>query len=272
MSLEHLFSKLYSLLKRLDRASSRLLRDGLEALAESGDPGYALQEATRIEPWGYYSEPRPSFPGFHRECIGTEVRLPPPLQETHVNVFDAIRERRSRREYSSEPISLDELATILFYAAGVTGYDEGWPLRTYPSAGGLQPIEIYVNALHVEGLEPALYYYHPFRHVLCALRDSIPGDRLAHICLDQEHVAAAPVSLIITAVYSRSASKYRARAYRYIHIDAGAVMQNIYLAVEALGLATVAVGAFYDHMLCRELGIDCRWEIPMLVMPVGKKT
>ncbi len=271
MQLESLFSKLRRLLSRLDRSSARLLLDGLRALAETGDPGYALQEATRIEEWGYYSEPKPRFPGFHHECRGRAIPLPEPMRMSRVDVLEAIRSRRSRREYSGEPLGLTELSTLLFHAAGVTGYELGWPMRTYPSAGGLQPVELYVNIVNVEGVEPALYYYHPARHALCRLRDPIPPERLTHICLDQEHVGEAPASIIITAVYARSASKYRARAYRYIHIDAGAVMQNIYLAAEALGLATVAVGAFYDHMLCEELSVDCRWEIPLLVMPVGRR-
>ena len=271
MTLDGLFSKLRRLLSRLDRASSRLLRDGLQALADTGDPGYMLQETTRIEDWGYYAEPRPRFQGFYHDCGGDIIELPEPLMDSGVDVLKAIRSRRSRREYSDEPLALQELGTILYHAVGVTGYELGWPLRTYPSAGGLQPVELYVNAVNVEGLERALYYYHPARHALCRLRDAIHPSRLAHICLDQEHVAAAPAALIVTAVYSRSASKYRARAYRYIHVDAGAVMQNVYLAAEALGLATVAVGAFYDHELCREIGIDCRWEIPLLVMPVGRR-
>ncbi len=81
----------------------------------------------------------------------------------------------------------------------------------------------------------------------------------------------APALLILTAMYSRTASKYGARAYRYIHVDLGAVMQNVYLVAEALGLATVAVGAFYDREVCKLLGIDCRWEIPVLIMPIGKR-
>ncbi len=272
METRNLCEALYSLLERLPRSDARLLTEGLAALCETGDPGYALQVATRIEEWGYYRNPRPSFPGFFKPCeTGVEEPLPEPLHASGVDVLEAIRRRESRREYSDEPLSLEELSTILFHAAGVRGYELGWPLRTYPSAGGLQPAELYVNAFRVEGLDPAFYHYQPRRHTLCKLRDPIPPDRLAHLALDQEH-AVSPATLIITAVYSRTASKYGARGYRYIHLDIGAVMQNVYLAAEALGLATVAIGAFYDEELCRELGVDCRWEIPMLIMPLGRRS
>ncbi|AEM39776.1 SagB-type dehydrogenase domain protein [Pyrolobus fumarii 1A] len=249
-----------------------MLARGLSVLCETRDPGLALQESTAIERWGYYGEPRPEFPGFFKRlACAARVRLPEPLGASGVDVLEAIRRRESRREYGDMPVSLEQLSTLLFYAAGVRGYELGWPLRTYPSAGGLQPVEVYVNAWSVEGLEPGLYHYDAERHELCLLGEPIPRDRLASICLDQEHAGDGSLALIITAVYARTASKYGARGYRYIHLDAGAVVQNVYLVTEALGLATVVIGAFYDHELCNELGIDCRWELPMAVMPVGTR-
>lgn len=74
---------------------------------------------------------------------------------------------------------------------------------------------------------------------------------------------------MLTIVYSRTASKYGVRAYRYALMDAAFAGENIYLASEALGLGTVAVGAFYDEMICRLLRVDCEWEYPVLVFPVG---
>ncbi len=267
--LDDICALLENLLTRLSRAEAALLLDGLRALCETMDPSMLLQESTRIEEWGYYRHPRPRFPGFFKPCRGGETSLPEPIAEAGVDALRAIRERRSRREYRWEPLTPEELSTILYHAVGIRGYELGWPLRVYPSAGGLQPVEVYVNALLVEGVEPGLYHYNPRGHTLCKLRGPIPPERLQHLALDQEH-AAAPATLILTAVYARTASKYGARGYRYAHLDTGAVMQNVYLAAEALGLATVAIGAFYDHELCRELGIDCRWEIPMLIMPLGR--
>ena len=95
--------------------------------------------------------------------------------------------------------------------------------------------------------------------------------RLADICLEQEHVGEAPAAVILTTYYQRTASKYHARGYRYALLDTGAAMENLYIAAEALGLATVAVGAFYDRELCRLLGIDCYTEFPSIVMPVGRR-
>ena len=72
-------------------------------------------------------------------------------------------------------------------------------------------------------------------------------------------------------MYPRTASKYGHRSYRYVHWDVSFAGENVYIAVEALGLATTAVGAFYDEDICRLLGIDCVIEIPMLIFPVGRR-
>ena len=37
------------------------------------------------------------------------------------------------------------------------------------------------------------------------------------------------------------------RGYRYVHFEAGAVGQRLYLAAEALGLGATGIGAFYDN-------------------------
>lgn len=60
---------------------------------------------------------------------------------------------------------------------------------------------------------------------------------------------------------------------RYVLLDAGAVMENIYVVATGLGgLGVRAVGAFYDEELCRFLGIDCVEEFPVLLMLIGKET
>ncbi len=58
---------------------------------------------------------------------------------------------------------------------------------------------------------------------------------------------------------------------RYVLLDAGAVMENMYLAAMGLGLGVRAVGAFYDNELCGFLGIDCVEEFPVLLMLIGKE-
>ena len=53
-----------------------------------------------------------------------------------------------------------------------------------------------------------------------------------------------------------------------MHIEVGHAGQNIYLQVVALGLATVAIGAFDDKKVREVLRLDKRYK-PLYIMPVG---
>jgi SagB-type dehydrogenase family enzyme len=92
---------------------------------------------------------------------------------------------------------------------------------------------------------------------------------LAHAALDQEFVYEAPVDIIICAVSSRTVSGYGGRGERYVHMEVGHAGQNIYLQATALGLATVAVGAFHDEQVRQALRLDEQYK-PLYIMPLGK--
>lgn len=251
----------------------RRLVGGLEKAAEKGDPSAVYHEVSKLSRDYFGSNLRLEFPGYFKEYRGVECTpLPKPLASSGADVLEAIRSRRSRREYGSEPLTLDELSTILFHTNGVVGRAWwGGPKRPYPSAGARQPVEVYVSVKNVKGLGQGLYHYNARRHCIESLSPGDHSKRLSSIALDQDHVEEAPAVLILTAVYPRTGSKYGNRSYRYVHWDVGFAGENVYLTCEALGLATVAVGAFYDDELCGFLGIDCEEEIPMLLFPVGRR-
>jgi len=270
-SIEQIINRLK---RRLGDATLQRLLEGLELAAEHGDPCHAYLRPSYLEP-GYYGDAL-SYRwdrSYYKEYTGTgRVSLPPPLEVSGTDALQALRSRRSRRDYSSGSLSLEEVSTILYYTVGITGRAWwGGPKRVYPSAGALQPIEAYITVRNVEGLDKGLYHYHPGEHVLELLSEGDYSRRLARASLDQDHVAAAAATVILTAVYTRTASKYGHRSCRYIHLDAGFAGENVYIVVEALGLATVAVGAFYDLEICEILGVDCVTEIPMLLFPIGKR-
>jgi len=248
--------------------------EALDAAAEYVDPARFYHRLSVLEPGFYGGEPPvPEFPEYFKAYPGApRVPLPQPPQLAEVDLFEAVRERRSRRVYSSEPLGLGEVGALLYYTVGVTGRAWwGGPKRAYPSAGALQPVEAYLVASRVSGVEPGVYHYHPGLHELELLAAGDYSGALEAACLGQEHVGAAPASVVLTVYYARTLSKYGWRAYRYAMMDAGFAGENLYLAAEALGLATVAVGAFHDAEVCSILGVDCVWELPVLVFPVGRR-
>ena len=81
-------------------------------------------------------------------------------------------------------------------------------------------------------------------------------------------IAQAPVSLVISAVYSRTKRKYGRRGIRYADIEAGCAAQNIFLMAVSLGLDAGIVGAFEDHKVRLLTGAGEESQ-PLLIMPIG---
>lgn len=234
------------------------------------DPGLSCDLLFRHYRGEEWREPEGPMPPIDRRVgAGPFVPLPEP-KLGRLSLADVITRRRTIRDYAADPISLDELAALLFYSAGVTGWEGGWPLRATPSAGGLQPIEVYVYANRVAAVEKGIYRYDFIRHRLEGISLGNYSASLASAAMDQEHVARAAAVFILTAYYARTRWKYWKRALRYVLLDAGAVMEHLYLVATALGLGACAVGAFYDEEICGLLRLDCRSEFPVMMVTVGR--
>lgn len=218
-----------------------------------------------------------------QQSSGDLIPLTTPRHSSETSVEQALSARRSIREFAEDSLALDQIAQLLWAAQGVTAAvgkpamwrDEWGPwrggVRTAPSAGALYPLEVYLVAGHVAGLAAGLYRYVPGDHALERLRTGDLRRGLAEVALRQAAIANAPAALVITGVYQRSAAKYGERATRYVHIEVGAVGQNVYLQAETLGLGTVFIGAFRDEAVQVALGLPADHE-PFAIMPVGHRT
>jgi SagB-type dehydrogenase family enzyme len=196
--------------------------------------------------------------------------LPPPGDPRGLLTEEAIRRRRSRRDYLDRPITLDELSRLLYHTDGINDERWGTQLRAAPSAGALYPIEIYVVVHRVDGLAPGLYHYAFRDHALHRLRE---GDLRAQIVthgLAQAFLGQAGVVLVFTAVFQRLRWKYQERAYRYALLEAGHLGQNLYLSATSMGMGACAVGAFRDDGLNALLGVDGKREAALYLLAGGK--
>jgi len=198
-----------------------------------------------------------------------QIYLPPPSQKGGVSLEEAIARRRSVRDFTPESISQLQLSQILWATQGISNT---WGrYRTVPSAGATYPLEIFVvcGRNGVDGIDDGIYHYNIDSH---SLTRHYAGDvrlELSRAALDQEFIYQAPVDIVICALYERTAMRYGARTERYVHMEVGHAGQNIYLQATALGLATVAIGAFYDEQVREVLRLDKPFK-PLYIMPVGR--
>jgi SagB-type dehydrogenase family enzyme len=206
--------------------------------------------------------------GDGKEGTTQMVRLPDPQLKGDVSVEEAIRNRRSRRSFTPEALTLEELTQVLWAAQGVT--ERGGRKRAAPSAGATYPMQLFVavGANCVRELQPGIYRYLPGDH---ALEPRTQGDVRQHIAaaaLGQDFLAVAPVSILMAADYERTTGRYGSRGVRYVAMEAGHIGQNIYLQAEALRLGTVAVGAFDDKGLAGAFRLPQELQA-LYLMPVG---
>jgi SagB-type dehydrogenase family enzyme len=225
-------------------------------------PSHRLDFGTKPDDFKLYNDPL------------KQLHLPRDFEFELDDFKHILIDRRSRRHFAKEPVSLQELSTLLKYTSGISGDDfddAGFNFRHVPSAGGLYPYETYVIANNVESLENGLYHYNVPAHALDLLKEGDIGPRIAAICLDQAMARQAAAVLAWTAAVPRSQWKYLQRCYRYIFMDLGHLGQNFYLVAEALQLAACTIGALYDDEGNDLLGIDGIDESLSYVGVVGRR-
>lgn len=185
----------------------------------------------------------------------------------------AIEARRTIRAYEDTALSLAETAYLLWVSQGVKRVSKRpSTARTVPSAGARHAFETYLLANRVENLTPGLYRYAAIEHGLLPLEAAADiAERIAHACLDQSQVTSSAATFIWVAVVERMFWRYVERGYRYLHLDAGHVCQNLALGAEQVGCGICPIAAFDDELLNKTLGLDGEGMFVVYLATVGKK-
>ncbi len=231
--------------------------------------GDKYHKMTKYSPTRIWSGARPARrPPLYKEYKDAKtvsVKVEPP----EGSLWQALKDRRSRRTFKSEPISLQSLSRLLWAAQGATAEAGPVTLRTAPSAGALYPIETYLVVNRVEDLDPGVYHYNIKKTALELVKKGTMGKDLAEAALGQGMCARAAAVFCFTAVVDRCKWKYAQRAYRYIYMDAAHICANVYLAAEDIGIGCCAMGAFFDDEVNEILGVDGESETNVYLAAVG---
>jgi len=156
-----------------------------------------------------------------------------PSKMNRMDLFDAIKNRRSIREFKSDPVPETLLKEILEAAQ--------WA----PSAGNCHARDFIV------------------------VKNPEVKRRLCEAALKQSFIEEAPVDIVVCANEERSAAVYGGRGRNlYCILDAAAAVQNMLLAAHALGLGACWVGAYSDEEVARTLHLP-EWVRPIAIIPIG---
>lgn len=184
------------------------------------------------------------------------VSLASPRTEGGMPLMDALRERKSVREFSGEALSDRQFSDLLWAAFGINRPEKGG--RTAPSAMNRQEIDVYVATAD------GLYLYDARGHRLIQ-----EGTRdIRALTGQQPFVAEAPVNLIYVADYGQMGDAGSEEKAFYSAADAGAISQNVYLFCASEGLATVVRASIDSPALAKAMGLRNEQRI-VLAQSVG---
>ncbi|MGH7833644.1 MAG: hypothetical protein ACREQK_08365 [Candidatus Binatia bacterium] len=132
------------------------------------------------------------------------------------------------------------------------------------------PIEAYMVCTDLPDIEAGIYYFHKEEFALRRLRAGDYRPELAGAAGDNQAVAAAPVSIVLSAVFDRTVWRDHARAYRSCLLDCGVVAADL-LTVMATGQIPCSVElGFVDSKVNHLLGLDGHGEASLSLLPLGR--
>jgi SagB-type dehydrogenase family enzyme len=183
-----------------------------------------------------------------------DIALPKPKTTGGKPLMEALNVRRTDRSFATQELTQQQISDLLWAANGVNRPNG---MRTAPSAGNSQEIDIYVF------LKTGVYFYDAAANKLVQKSKT---DARKNVGM-QPFVEVAPVVLVFVGNLDKIA-RYRPEDQTfYTATDVGYVSQNVYLYAASEGLATVALGMIKRDEITDLLKL--KNAKPLLGQPVG---
>ncbi len=191
-----------------------------------------------------------------------------PFAVKNDSLSSVLLKRRSRRTYSGRKVDFKTFSTILFYSDGIRKDGK----RTHPSAGAFYPVEVFVIVNNVENVERGIYKYQPEKALMIKLSCSNKTIEylLSNAYPRRSVLLKSSFIFVYLCDFSKVKKKYMNRSLRYVFIDLGTMVENMYLVAESFSLGTVFLGAFYDDLLNSIFSKNLTNEFVCGVQPFGK--
>ena len=181
------------------------------------------------------------------------IQLPEPTKKGGKPLMEALSERKSTREFSSEALSYQQISDLLWAGNGINREDGR---HTAPSARNCQEIDMYVV------LPEGIYLYDPTTHSLIMKKE---GEYRKDFT-SQDFASEAPLIIIFVANYEKMENMTTEKMEFYGATDCGYVSQNIYLYCSSENLNTVVLGRIDRDKIQQLIGFDGK---AILAQPVG---
>lgn len=221
----------------------------------------------------------PAPPAFRPAYSGQTITLPPP-ESAQLPASDPCAEvmarRRSVRSFSTQAVSLDQISALLHRVARATSpvvdrAGQDCYLRPVPAGGGIQAVEVYLAVREAQALAPGFYHYHSGEHTLTHIAGAeAPAQAmLKHAAGATRQTETPPILAVLAARLPRLAWKYEGLAYHLALLDAGVMLQALYLVATDLGLGGCAIGLGDSAAFLRATGNSAFDEVTVAEFALG---
>jgi SagB-type dehydrogenase family enzyme len=178
---------------------------------------------------------------------------------------------------SAPDVTMESLAEILFFSAGITrelNYPYGkYYMRAASATGALYPIELYVICDDISpDLVAGVYHFSAPDFSLTRIRKGGYMRYLAAATANNQDIANSTITIIFTSFAWRNAWKYQARSYRHWFWDSGVIAANLLATTHAMGLPTHTIMGFLDDNVSELLCLEDQREAAIAMVAVGKRS
>jgi len=178
------------------------------------------------------------------------IKLPPPKTEGGMPLMQALKERKSSREFGPQKLSLPVLSNLLWAAWGVNRPDGH---RTAPSARNSQEIDVYI------AMSDGLSLYEPKEHQL----RRILNEDIRAATGNNDYVKDAALNLVYVADLTRGNMKEPDIIEFYSGADTAFLAQNVYLFCASEGLSVVVRGSIDRPALAKKMKLRADQKITL---------
>jgi SagB-type dehydrogenase family enzyme len=177
-------------------------------------------------------------------------------------IHDVLANRTSVRKYSQCAIPIGSVLAML--EGAYNGDSSDWPHQQRPE----RVFSVLVLAFRVDGLDPGVYAYDPYKPALPRVRGALTSEEAENLFVERE-LASAPAVFWIVGDMSLSSTIYGSLAYRHLLLRAGAAANRLSIAAIAMGLGGCIVGGVVPGAARRYLSLDGYQQSSLLAFTAG---
>ncbi|MBX8486541.1 SagB/ThcOx family dehydrogenase [Pseudomonas cichorii] len=213
-----------------------------------------------------------------KELTGNELQLYPDMDLTlkehsipSLNKENPLSRNESCEYFTEQELSFETIKNLISPLMRKKAHAHK---RGYPSGGALYPVEIFLCSLSEKNTgwpcaEKVIHLLPNSRTFEVIQETSDIGTLKKAILPKSAKIGTPNLALIYTTYIPKTIFKYRYRGYRLAHLETGSLYMLVDLMCSHLKLQSRVWSGYYDHMICKSIGLNPTFFYPLCTHLIG---